>query len=292
MYDTKTFSVKGNPFLAIEAHSINVKGHDNCIKVKILKRKSNECFDITINNMRKFNLDICECFIFEDEVVGKRYEYVVFAAGDKSTNKIVIIDTINMTYSVTSISGCIDIKNIGITMEESEYPLVRCNVTLIEGYGNTIMMHFSTEADNFDEIFGYIMAKLPISDFAPAGARITHYFIDGTISGYSTHSFKLLDDIEGLEYNNKNRKEVETMPSKKNETKAAAAAEVNANTEPAKKEEPTPREIISQYAEAYDNMTKDAIRGNEVFGLLSPEHRLSIAAHLDQIVEILEGYIK
>ena len=97
MYDTKTFSVKGNPFLAIEAHSINVKGHDNCIKVKILKRKSNECFDITINNMRKFNLDICECFIFEDEVVGKRYEYVVFAAGDKSTNKIVIINTINMT---------------------------------------------------------------------------------------------------------------------------------------------------------------------------------------------------
>lgn len=79
------------------------------------------------------------------------------------------------------------------------------------------------------------------------------------------------------------RKEETTMPTKKNETKAA---------ESTKKEEPTPREIISQYAEAYDNMTKDAIRGNEVFGLLSPEHRLSIAAHLDQIVEILEGYIK
>ena len=79
------------------------------------------------------------------------------------------------------------------------------------------------------------------------------------------------------------RKEETTMPTKKNETKAA---------ESTKKEDPTPREIISQYAEAYDNMTKDAIRGNEVFGLLSPEHRLCIAAHLDQIVEILEGYIK
>ena len=76
------------------------------------------------------------------------------------------------------------------------------------------------------------------------------------------------------------------MPTKKNETKAVEPA-----TE-SKKEDLTPREIISQYAEAYDNMTKDAIRGNEVFGLLSPEHRLSIAAHLDQIVEILEGYIK
>ena len=81
------------------------------------------------------------------------------------------------------------------------------------------------------------------------------------------------------------RKEVETMPTKKNETKAVEPA-----TE-SKKEDPTPREIISQYAEAYDNMTKDAIRGNEVFGLLSPEHRLCIAAHLDQIVEILESYI-
>ena len=87
-----------------------------------------------------------------------------------------------------------------------------------------------------------------------------------------------------------NGKEVETMPNKKNETKVATTPE--SNDMPAKKEEPTPREIISQYAEAYDNMTKDAIRGNEVFSLLSPEHRLSIAAHLDQIVEILEGYIK
>ena len=86
------------------------------------------------------------------------------------------------------------------------------------------------------------------------------------------------------------RKEETTMPSKKNETKVATTPE--SNDMPAKKEEPTPSEIISQYAEAYDNMTKDAIRGNEVFGLLSPEHRLSIAAHLDQIVEILEGYIK
>lgn len=76
------------------------------------------------------------------------------------------------------------------------------------------------------------------------------------------------------------------MPTKKNEIKA-----VEPVTE-SKKEDPTPREIISQYAEAYDNMTKDAIRGNEVFGLLSPEHRMCIAAHLDQIVEILEGYIK
>ena len=99
------------------------------------------------------------------------------------------------------------------------------------------------------------------------------------------------------------------MPSKKNETKATATnPESNdtptkkneskviitpeSNDAPAKKEEPTPSEIISQYAESYDNMTKDAIRGNEVFGLLSPEHRLCIAAHLDQIVEILEGYIK
>ena len=78
------------------------------------------------------------------------------------------------------------------------------------------------------------------------------------------------------------RKEETTMPTKKNETKAA---------ESTKKEDPTPREIISQYAEVYDNMTEDAIRGNGVFGLLSPEHRLSIAAYLDQIVEILEIYI-
>ena len=79
------------------------------------------------------------------------------------------------------------------------------------------------------------------------------------------------------------------MSNKKNETKVATTADVN--TEPANKEELTPREIISQYAEVYDNMTKDAIRGNDVFGLLSPNHRLSIAAHLDQIVEILESYI-
>lgn len=78
--------------------------------------------------------------------------------------------------------------------------------------------------------------------------------------------------------------------TKKNETKATTTAtEV---TTDADKKELTPREIISEYAEAYDNMTKDAIRGNEVFGLLAPEHRLAIAAHLDQIVEILENYIK
>ena len=79
------------------------------------------------------------------------------------------------------------------------------------------------------------------------------------------------------------------MNNKKADTKITTT---EVNIEPTKKEEPTPREIISQYAEAYDNMTKDAIRGNEVFCLLSPEHRLCIAAHLDQIVEILEGYIK
>lgn len=85
------------------------------------------------------------------------------------------------------------------------------------------------------------------------------------------------------------RKKTLWQQLKKNENKIATP---EVNTEPAKKEEPTPREIISQYAEAYDNMTKDAIRGNEVFGLLAPEHRLAIAAHLDQIVEILESYIK
>ena len=82
--------------------------------------------------------------------------------------------------------------------------------------------------------------------------------------------------------NNKNRKEVNIMASTKKADTKITTTEVN--IEPTKKEEPTPREIISQYAEAYDSMTK-------VFGLLSPEHRMSIAAHLDQIVEFLEIYI-
>ena len=149
---------------------------------------------------------------------------------------------------------------------------------LTDECGNRIKLHFSAPIEDFEDIY------VRPSDIL---IGLASNLKDGTMSGYPINSFKHSNNW--LEHINKNEKEVETMPDKKNETKVATTADVN--TEPANKEELTPREIISQYAEVYDNMTKDAIRGNDVFGLLSPNHRLSIAAHLDQIVEILESYI-
>ena len=289
MYGTETFTVNGEPHLDIEMSS-NTDENGKCyISAKILKHESEECFDVVIKDMNKFDMKNCKGLIVKDDM-GNTYEYVVFAAGYKALNKIIIIDAINMTYSVTRIYGTLYINGFSIVVNDDKTFIVDSCVTLTDGYGSRIRLNFSTPIENFGRIFENIYVRPSDRPNNIIGSIIEFYSKDGTMSGYSINSFNHSNN--GLECINKNRKEIETMPAKKSETKAATTADVNANTEPAKKEESTPREIISKYAEAYDNMTKDAIRGNEVFGLLSPEHRLSIAAHLDQIVEILEGYIK
>lgn len=288
MYGTETFTVNGEPYLVLEMIS-NTDENGKCrINAKIIKHVSEECFDVVINDMNKFDMNSCQFLIVMDDMMDKTYEYIVFAAGYKIPNKIVVIDVANMTYSVTHISGTLYINGFSIVVNDVKSLIVDSDVTLTDGYGNRIRLHFSSPIENFGRIFENIYARPSDRPSNIPGFRIKFYLKDGTMSRYSIKGFK--HSNKELEHINKNRKEVETMPTKKNETKVATTLE--SNDMPTKKEEPTPREIISQYAEAYDNMTKDAIRGNEVFGLLSPGHRLSIAAHLDQIVEILEGYIK
>lgn len=289
MYGTETFTVNGESYLVLEMSSNTDKNGKCCINAKILKHESEECFDVVIEGMNKFDMNNCQCLIIRDDKMDKTYEYIVFSAGYNIPNKIVVIDAVNMTYSVTHLSGTLYINGFSIIMNDVESLIVDSDVTLTDGFGNRVRLHFSSPIENFGRIYENIYVRPSDRPNNISGSRIKFYLKDGTTSGYSINSFK--HSTEGLEHINKNRKEVETMPSNKNETKATTTAEVNANTEPAKKEEPTPSEIISQYAEAYDNMTKDAIRGNDIFGLLSPEHRLSIAAHLDQIVQILESYI-
>lgn len=287
MYGTETFTVKGEPYLVLEM-SNNTDENGKCrINVKILKHVSEECFDIVINDMNKFDMNSCQFLIVRDDMMDKTYEYIVFTAGYKIPNKIIVIDVANMTYSVTHISGTLYINGFNIAVNDVKTLIVDSYVTLTDGYGHRVRLHFSAPIENFGRIFENIYVRPCDMPSNIPGSRIEFYMKDGTMSGYSIKGFK--HSNKELEHINENRKEVETMPTKKNENKVATTPE--SNDMPAKKEEPTPREIISQYAEAYDNMTKDAIRGNEVFGLLSPEHRLSIAAHLDQIVEILESYI-
>lgn len=287
MYGTETFTVNGEPYLVLEMSSNTDENGKCCINAKILKHVSEECFDVVINDMNKFDMNSCQFLIVRDDMMDKTYEYIVFAAGYKIPNKIIVIDVASMTYSVTHISGTLYINGFSIAVNDVKTLIVDSYVTLTDVYGHRIRLHFSSPIENFGRIFENIYVRPSDSPSNVTGSRIKFYLKDGTMSGYSINSFK--HSTEGLEHINKNRKEVETMPSKKNETKVATTTE--SNDMPAKKEEPTPREIISQYAEVYDNMTKDAIRGNEVFGLLSPEHRLSIAAYLDQIIEILEIYI-
>ena len=252
---------------------------------KILKYKSKESFDVVIEDMNKFDMHNCKYFVVLDRWMGKTYEYIVFTAGYKEHNRIVIIDAVNMTYSVTRISGAIFINEFSIDVN-SQTLIAESDVKLTDGYGNKIKLHFLSPIENFERIFENIRVSPFDMPRNIHGSKIKFYLKDGTMSGHSDNIFKYSDRW----LDNINIKEVETMPAKKkNETKVTDTTEIN--VKPAEKEEPTPREIISKYVEKYDNMTKDAIRGNEVFGLLSPAHRLSIAAHLDQIVEILEGYI-
>lgn len=287
MCGTETFTVNGESYLTLEM-SINTDENGKCyINAKILEHASEDCFDVVINDMNKFDMNNCKCLVAVDKNTNKTYEYIVFTAGYKIPNRIVVIDVINMTYSVTHISGTLCINGFSIDVNDDETLIVDSDVTLTDGYGHRIRLHFSSSVENFGRIFENIYVRPSDRPRNIPGSRIKFYLKDGTMSGYSINSFK--SSTEELEHINNNRKEVETMPAKKNNNIATGSVSYTA---PIKKEEPTPREIISQYAEACDNMTKDAIRGNEVFGLLSPEHRLSIAAHLDQIVEILEGYIK
>lgn len=274
MYKTKIFTANGEPDLALEMSSNTDENGKYYINMKILKYKSKECFDVVLEDMNKFDINNCKYFVVNSDRMDKTYEYIVVAVGYKIPNKIVIIDAVNMTYSVTHINGILCINGFDIVMNDVESLIVDSNVMLTDECGNRIRLHFSAPIEDFEDIY------VRPSD-RPSNMK------DETMSGYPINSFKHSNNW--LEHINKNEKEVEIMPNKKNETKVAATADVS--TEPAKKEELTPREIISQYAEVYDNMTKDAIRGNDVFGLLSPNHRLSIAAHLDQIVEILESYI-
>lgn len=274
MYKTKIFTANGEPDLALEMSSNTDENGKYYINMKILKYKSKECFDVVLEDMNKFDINNCKYFVVNSDRMDKTYEYIVVAVGYKIPNKIVIIDVVNMTYSVTHINGILCINGFDIVMNDVESLIVDSDVMLTDECGNRIRLHFSAPIEDFEDI--YVRPSDRTSNLK-----------DGTMSGYPINSFK--HSNKGLEHINKNEKEVETIPNKKNETKVATTADVN--TEPANKEELTPREIISQYAEVYDNMTKDAIRGNDVFGLLSPNHRLSIAAHLDQIVEILESYI-
>lgn len=286
MNETKIFTANGEPHLELELSSTtDAENGKFYINAKILKCKSKESFDVVIEDMNKFDMHNCKYFVVLDRWMGKTYEYIVFTAGYKEHNRIVIIDAVNMTYSVTRISGAIFFNEFSIDVN-SQTLIAESDVTLTDGYGNKIKLRFLSPVENFERIFENIRVSpfdMPRNIY---GSKIKFYLKDGTMSGHSDNIFKYSDKW----LDNINIKEVETMLSKKkNETNVTDTTEVDTETD--KKEEPTPREIISKYAEKYDNMTKDAIRGNEVFGLLSPVHRLSIAAHLDQIVEILEGYI-
>lgn len=285
MNETKIFTANGEPHLELELNSTTDEDGKCYINAKILKYKSKESFDAAIEDMNKFDMHNCKYFVVLDRWMGKTYEYIVFTAGYKEHDRIVIIDIVNMTYSVTHISGAMFINEFSIDVN-SQTLIAESDVTLTDEYGHKIKLHFLSPIENFERIFENIRVSpfdMPRNIY---GSKIKFYLKDGTMSGHSDNIFKYSN--KWLE--NINRKEEKTMPVKKSETKVTDTTEIN--VKPTKKEEPTPSEIISKYAEKYDNMTKDAIRGNEVFSLLSPEHRLSIAAHLDQIVEILEGYIK
>ena len=258
---TKTFTVQGRPYITV---SMSIGRSEKRINVMFDRRgtNTNECFTIPITGINQFNANKLEFICIEDKKLNKNYEYLVFIAGYNRVDSIVIITINIMDVDPLIIGTCVmyhDIRGI-----ESD-------------------LFFDEEIDSYIQTFDtHNMVKFPDHP------KIDVVYYNGR--GYRILPPKMLTDFENPALkeedlkDNKNRKEAKTMPTKK-------TTAVEANVE-SKKEDPTPSEIISQYAEAYDNMTKDAIRGNEVFGLLSPEHRLSIAAHLDQIVEILEGYIK
>ena len=290
MYVTKTFYINSNrdkPYLCVEINS-----NQDSIDAKFLKHDSGACFNIHIPGLRKIRNSSDWNFIYINEENGDHYEYFVFTAGFDFIDRIIIVDIVNKTFSVSMIDGVANISHV-------IFNIMDINPTIV----NLHVVYCDDKLDIFDlYVDNYIKDLVDIFDFDPdkylidleevrnyPKTSVTYFDING-----STHTVDRINDgfkspcNKDLDHN-KNRKEVSTMPTKKVETKVTAATE--ANTEPTKKEEPTPRQIISEYAEAYDNMTKDAIRGNDVFGLLSPEHRLSIAAHLDQIVEILERYI-
>ena len=258
MYGTTTFIAKGRPYLCVEMRSDPNMDH---IDVKFLKHDTNDCFSIQIPDLKRFSPYNRE-FVCIDGKSGDHYEYFVFAAGNKTIDRVVIIDLISKRFTVSKIKNLSKINDIVINIMDIDPVVIGIRVQYFDH--NHKLLNFYVEEYIEDLMFAFDPEK------------------------HMEHQENEVKNPE-KDLDNKNRKEVETMPRKKNETKVATTPE--SNDMPAKKEEPTPREIISQYAEAYDNMAKDAIRGNEVFGLLSPEHRLSIAAHLDQIVEILESYI-
>lgn len=251
------------------------------IDIKFLKHDTNDCFEIHIPRMNKFDPNKLKFVYVGDKEADKCYEYFMFAAGFENINCFVIIDIINKKLSISKIEGMHRIDDIAVTISSINPPVVNVLVNYYDTYGTFTCLLTDEKIENFLSIFEFKsrkFSKYPRSSVA---------YLDESSKSIMEYGFK--NPNKDLDHN-KIRKEENTMATtKKNENKIATP---EVNTEPAKKEEPTPREIISQYAEAYDNMTKDAIRGNEVFGLLAPEHRLAIAAHLDQIVEILESYIK
>ena len=259
MYGSETFTIKGEPYLCVEMKSDPNMDH---IDVKFLKHDTNDCFGIQIPDLKRFGPYNKE-FVCIDGKNGDHYEYFVFAAGNKTIDRVVIIDLIKKRFTISKIRNLSKINDIVINIMDIDPVIIGIRVQYFDR--NHKLLNFYVEEYIEDLMFAFDPEK------------------------HMEHQENEVKNPE-KDLDNKNRKEVETMPSKKNETKTVTTTP-ESNDTPAKKEEPTPREIISQYAEAYDNMINDAIRGNEVFGLLSPEHRLSIAAHLDQIVEILEGYI-
>lgn len=279
---TKTFTVQGRPYITV---SMSIGRSEKRINVMFDRRgtNTNECFTIPITGINQFNVNKLEFICIEDKKLNKNYEYLVFTAGYNRVDSIVIIDVINKKYSISNIEGLHSIDNITINIMDVDPLIIGTCVMYHDIRGIESDLFFDEEIDSYIQTFDtHNMVKFPDHP------KIDVVYYNGR--GYRILPPKMLTDFENPTLkeedlkDNKNRKEAKTMPTKK-------TTAVEANVE-SKKEDPTPREIISQYAEAYDNMTKDAIRGNEVFGLLSPEHRLSIAAHLDQIVEILEGYIK
>lgn len=281
MYETKTFTVERKPYLCVEMDNNNDMGF---INVKFLKHDTDDCFNITVPYMDKFNPDKWDFICIKDKNLDKNYEYFVFTAGSGFVNSFVIVDIINKKFSVSRIDELRGIYNISINIMDIDPLIIGTRIEYYDKHGTPVNLFVDERIENFLNTFefkSYRFRKYPKS-------TVEYYYctkpgIDEIEDGFENPYNKDLD-------HNKNRKEDKIMPAKKNETKATTTATEIVPS--ADKNESTPREIISQYAEAYDNMTKDAIRGNEVFGLLSPEHRLSIAAHLDQIVEILEGYIK
>lgn len=278
MYRTKTFTVKEEPYLIVEMSTNSGSDH---INVKFLKHDTNECFSIQVPDMNRFNPNKWDFIYIDDKKLDDHYEYFVFTAGRGIVDRIVIIDLINKKFSVSKIIDLFKVENIvlnimdidptiiGIRVEYYDHDL-KFSELYVEEYIEDLMFAFYSSPKKYEEI--------PDSSVK---------YLDENSEPISNNGFK--NPSKDLDHN-KIRKEDKIMPTKKNETKATTTAtEV---TTDADKKELTPREIISEYAEAYDDMTKDAIRGNEVFGLLAPEHRLAIAAHLDQIVEILENYIK